>query len=311
MQSTPGPSAAGFQRRACLVVPASSARKIAKAQTLDLDEVVIDLEDALAVAEKNDGTRASVASRLQETWKAPIRAVRVNAVDSPWFLDDVTQVASLAGPALGAIVLPKVESASDIELLDSLLDRLEQRGCRIAIEAQIESARALLHVEEIAAASTRLEALVFGPADFAVSLGLSQLDIGGIDNDYPGDQWAYPRARIAVAAHAYGLAPIDGPYGAYADAEGLRTSANRARLLGFVGKWAIHPNQVEVCRRVFAPSPDEVAQAQRILLALDEAGKTRQSVTSVDSSMVDEASRRAAESILSQAGIVPPTAAES
>jgi citrate lyase subunit beta/citryl-CoA lyase len=288
-------------RRACLVVPASSGRKLLKAQALAVDEVVIDLEDALVPEQKNAATRATVASALREAWRAPIRAVRVNALGTQWFHEDVRDVVSLAGRALTAIVLPKVESAADVQHLDDLLTQLEPPGHRVAIEAQIESARGLLRVEEIAAASSRLEALVFGPADFASSLGIPTLGIGTMADDYPGDQWAYPRSRIAVAAHANGLAPIDGPYGAYQDLEGLHETARRARILGFAGKWAIHPEQIAGCRRVFSPSPEEVAAARRILGALDAAARHGDGATSSEGSMLDEASRRLAESVLGHA----------
>jgi citrate lyase subunit beta/citryl-CoA lyase len=232
---------------------------------------------------------------------AVIAAVRVNSSGSPWFLDDVTQVATHAGPALSSIVLPKVESAAEIRLLDDLLTKLEQPGHRIGIEAQIESARGLVNVEEIAASSDRLQALVFGPADFAASLAIPELEIGAIDPAYPGDQWAYPRSRIAVAAHANGLDPIDGPYGAYRDAEGLKESAKRALLLGFAGKWIIHPDQIATCNETFSSSPEDVARAHAIIEALGEAERMGDGATSLDGLMFDEASRRLAVSILARA----------
>jgi citrate lyase beta subunit len=290
-------------RRACLVVPAASERKLQKAQALAVDEVVIDLEDALVPEQKNAATRAGVARSLAEAWRAPIRAVRVNALGTQWFDEDVRDVVSLAGPALTAIVLPKVESAAAVQHLDELLGELEPRGHRVAIEAQIESARGLVRVEEIAVASSRLEALVFGPADFASSLGIPTLGIGTVADDYPGDQWAYPRSRIAVAAHANRLSPIDGPYGAYDDLEGLRESARRARILGFAGKWAIHPDQIRECERVFSPTPEEVAAARQILGALHAAAEKGDGATSIDGSMLDEASRRLAESVLAHADV--------
>jgi citrate lyase subunit beta/citryl-CoA lyase len=282
-------------------VPGSSPRKIAKAQTLPVDEVVLDLEDALIPAEKNDATRSGVAAALRGPWLAAIAAVRVNSSGSPWFLDDVTQVATLAGPALSSIVLPKVESAGEIHLLDELLTKLESPGQRIAIEAQIESARGLMNVEEIAASSDRLQALVFGPADFAASLAVPQFDVGAIDPTYPGDQWAYPRSRIAVAAHAHGLDPIDGPYGAYRDLPGLKESARRALFLGFAGKWVIHPAQIGACNEVFSSSPEEIARAHAIIEALGDAARSGDGATSLDGSMLDEASRRLAAAILARA----------
>ena len=289
-------------RRTTLVVPASSERKIVKAQAIDVDEVVIDLEDALAAEAKTNAVRALVAGKLRERWAAGICAVRVNAVGSPWFLDDLEQVVPHAGASLHAIVVPKVESAAAVLAVERLLERLEPKGHRVAIEAQIESARGLLHVEEIAAASDRLEALIFGPADFAASMGIRHLHVGGIDHAYAGDQWAYPRSRIAVAAHAHGLAAVDGPYGLYNDDDGLRTSAERARAVGLTGKWAIHPKQLDVCGDVFTPSAEERAHAKELLAALDGAAKAGEGATSLGSSMLDAASRRLALNILDQTG---------
>lgn len=288
-------------RRSCLVVPASSPRMIAKARTLDVDEVVVDFEDAVTPTQKTNATRAAVAEALRNPWVAPIRAIRVNAVGTTWFLDDVTQVVSAAGAGLTSIVLPKVESPAAVRSLDELLATLEAPDQRIAIEAQIESARGLVSVEDIASSSERLEALIFGPGDFGASLGIPQLEIGAIDDRYPGDQWSYPRSRIAVAAHANGLDPIDGPFAAYRDAVGLRESAWRARLLGFAGKWLIHPAQVEVCHEVFSPSDEDVARARRVVDALRDAELAGRGAASLNGTMIDEASRRLAHAVLVRA----------
>ena len=293
-----GPLRPRARRRVALVVPASADRKIAKAQTLDVDEVVVDLEDGVRAEDKTHGTRALVAVALGGDWAAATRSVRVNAVGSEWFLDDVTQLVPLAGVALSTIVVPKVESADDIHVLDAMLADLEDAGHRIGIQAQIESARGLLEVEAIAAASQRLEALIFGPGDYAASLGIPQLEIGGNDGSYPGDQWAYPRSRIAVAARANDLDAIDGPYGAFEDDAGLRQSASRARLVGCTGKWVIHPRQIATCREAFSPSAAQVAAARRVLAALADAERAGSGATALDASMLDEASRRQAQAVL-------------
>jgi citrate lyase subunit beta/citryl-CoA lyase len=272
-----------------------------KAASLDVDEVILDLEDSVPQARKNDVTRKTVIDALgQRDWRARICAVRVNAPGTAWFEDDLRSLASLAGGRLDAVVVPKVESAQAVLAADAMLSQLGL--ARVALEAQIESAIGLLHVEAIAGASPRLEALVFGPGDYAASLGISQPVLGGLDPSYPGDQWQYARSRIAVAAHAYDLDAIDGPYADYRDTAGLVAIARLGRAVGCTGKWVIHPDQIEPCAAVFAPSADEVEQATRVLAALDEAARSGRGAAKLDGRMVDEASRRAAEIVLERSG---------
>jgi citrate lyase subunit beta / citryl-CoA lyase len=270
-------------RRSCLSVPGNSERMVAKARTLAADEVILDLEDAVPPGEKT-AARELVAGALGGEWAAPTVAVRVNAVSTPWFEDDLRAVAGAA-----VVVLPKVESPDDLAAATGLTGA--------GLEAQIESARGMVGVERIAAAPG-LEALVFGPGDYAASLGIPQLEIGAIDTAYPGDQWHYARARIAVAAHAYGLDAIDGPYAALKDVEGLRESARRARLLGFTGKWAIHPDQIEPCNEAFSPTPEELERAEALLAAYRDAGE---GAATFDGAMIDEASRKIAERLVARA----------
>jgi citrate lyase subunit beta/citryl-CoA lyase len=285
-------------RRSCLTVPGSSERKLEKARTLPADEIIVDLEDALLPAEKTSTTRRRVADALAAAdWRAPMLAVRVNDVRSPWFSDDVNEILRETGPALDCIVLPKVEAPEDVLLAADLLDR---HGVDVALEAQIESARGIVEVERIAASSPRLEALVFGPGDYAASLGIPQLEIGSIDPAYPGDQWHYPRSRIAAAAHAYGLEAIDGPYARLHDADGLRESALRARLVGFGGKWVIHPQQIQTCNDAFRPSDQEADRARRLLASVRAAEERGEGATTFDGAMVDEASRKMAQAIVAR-----------
>jgi citrate lyase subunit beta/citryl-CoA lyase len=291
-------------RRACLIVPGNSDRMLEKAASLGPDEVVIDLEDAVPPAEKNAATRARVADALSSgEWRARTLAVRVNAPDSEWFADDVAALVGDAGERVDSFVIPKVESAETVAEIDRLLAELEAQAgiAAIELELQIESALALTRVDEIAAAADRNAALVFGPGDFAASLGVPQASIGVIDPAYPGDQWHYARSRIAVAAHAFGLDPVDGPFAAYRDADGLVESARRARLVGFVGKWVIHPDQIEPCTRAFSPSEDEVAAARRVVDALDGAAREGRGAATLDGAMIDEASRKLAEAVLARA----------
>jgi citrate lyase subunit beta/citryl-CoA lyase len=254
------------RRRSCLTVPGDDERKLAKAAGIAADEVILDLEDAVAPARK-DAARETVARALRDLeWAAPTVAVRVNSGSA----EDLALVAA-ARPDV--VVLPKVESPD------------EAAGLPVPVEAQIETARGLAECERIAAAPG-LEALVLGPGDLAASLGLPELTIG------TGAHLDYALARVAVAARAHGLSVVDGPWAALDDPEGLRASARRARALGYDGKWCIHPAQVAVCNELFSPTDEEVERARRIL------GST--GVGRLDGEMVDEANRRMAVAILSR-----------
>ena len=261
-------------RRSCLTVPASSVRMLEKAAALEADEIVVDLEDGTAAGEK-DTARANLgAARARGTL-----AVRINGVGSRWWRDDL---AAVREHPPDVVVVPKVDSPDDIAAVLELLPP------GTGLEAQIETARGLVEVERIAAIGPPLEALVFGPGDFAASIGAPVLTIGAGPSDYA-------LARIVVAARAFGLQPVAGPYAALDDAAGLRASAERALALGCDGMWAIHPAQIDVVNDVFTPSPDELERARRILAAADGA-------SSVDGAMVDAASKRLAEGVISRGG---------
>jgi citrate lyase subunit beta/citryl-CoA lyase len=243
---------------------------LAKAATLAVDEVVVDLEDGVAVDAK-EGARAHVGEgRAQGTL-----AVRINGLATPWWRDDL---AAVAGARPDVVVVPKVESAEDVAAVADLLPG------GVGLEVQIETARGLVEVERIAAAGGPLEALVFGPGDFGASLGVPVLTIGA-------GSWDYALARISVAAHAFGLQPVDGPYADLRDTAGLRAAARRAVGHGFVGKWVVHPGQIDPVTEIFTPSPEDVERAQRILAADDGA-------VLMDGAMVDAASKRLAAALL-------------
>src|SRR3954451_8363611 len=251
------------RRRSCLTVPADDARKLEKEAGLEVDEVILDLEDAVA-ADRKDAAREVLARAFADhDWRATTIAVRVNRGSA----EDLALVAELRPDV---VVLPKVESREELE------------GLPVASEALIETARGLLECERIAAAPG-LEALVLGPGDLAASLGVPELTIGG------GAHVAHALFRVGVAARAFGLAAIDGPHAVLGDEAGLRASAGRARAFGYDGKWCIHPAQVDICNEVFTPTPEEIERARRIL---DLSGVSR-----LDGEMVDEANRRMAESI--------------
>ncbi len=283
-------------------MPGSNEKMLGKAAGLPADEVFIDLEDAVAPELKNDATRALVVSALRDSdWVAPTRVVRVNAVGTPWCLDDLLGVVANAGDALDCVMIPKVESAAHVHFVAQVLTQLElKHGFRrpIGIEVQIESPLALVEIERIAAASPRIETLIFGPGDYAASAGMPQLTVGAIDPSYPGDLWHYVLARIATTARAFGLQAIDGPYAAIRDPEGFAEVARRSRLLGFDGKWALHPDQIGICNDIYSPSREEFDRAERVLtayrVATDDEGR---GAVVFEGEMIDEASRKMALSV--------------
>src|SRR6185503_17310789 len=218
-------------RRACLTVPGSEPRFHAKANEVPADEIIFDLEDGVAPAAKADARAAVVNALRVHPYSGKTKAVRVNAPDSEWYAEDLVAIVGEAGDKVDCIVIPKAEFVEEVRGIDDALTQLERKHGlerRIGLELQIESARGMDRVSEIAAASARTEALVFGPGDLAASLRMPELTIGGL-KDYPGDFWHFFVARIVVAARAYGLQPIDGPYGDLKDEKGLRESARRSR----------------------------------------------------------------------------------
>ena len=253
---------------------------LAKAPSLAADEVIVDLEDAVA-AEHKETARASAAAALARGPLGRTTALRVNSRATPWWKDDL-RAAAEAHPDV--VVLPKVESPEDVSAAADLLPD------GVGLEAQIETARGLVEAERIAAAGPTLEALVFGPADLAASLGVPVLTIGA-------GTTGYALARVVAAARASDLQALDGPHARLGDDLGLVLSARRALEHGFDGKWVIHPSQIEPVNRIFTPSPADLERAQRIL----EAGK---SAARFEGELVDEASRKLAEALLRRAGLL-------
>jgi citrate lyase subunit beta/citryl-CoA lyase len=286
-------------RRSVLAVPGSSQRFLARAQALAADEVFLDLEDAVAPDAKPAARRAVIAALMSGDWGAKIRAVRVNGASTRWAYRDVIDVVEQAGRQLDAIVLPKVSGPAQVNWLDLLLGQIEQQAGlppgRIGIEAQIEDARGLADVDAIAGSSPRLEALVFGPADFMASVGMRSLEIGAQPAGYPGDAFGYPKMRMLVAARSHGLQAIDGPHAAIADIEGLRRSAVAAAALGYDGKWVLHPGQIDVVNQAFAPDQADYDRAELILEAYDYYTTVEsRGAAMLDGEMIDEASRKVA-----------------
>jgi citrate lyase subunit beta / citryl-CoA lyase len=293
-------------RRSCLVVPATSGRFLASAALAAADEVVIDLEDSVPLEAKTDETRARVVDALSRSWSAPAVSVRVNAPGTIHCLRDLHAVIPAAHGRLASVVVPKVESAFDVHHVERLLSILEEEhglGRELGIQAQIESAGGLVHANEIARASRRVEALVFGPGDYAASVGAPTVSIGGSENDAA----LYPLHQILVAARAAGVQAIDGPFGVLDDESGLRRSASRSKALGYDGKWVVHPGQIAPVNEVFDPSPAELRQAEATLSAYAEgAGRGAGSVR-LDGELVDEASVRMAAGVVARARRTRPT----
>lgn len=286
-------------RRAALAVPGSSERMLEKARTLPADEIVIDLEDAVTPSQKDDARAAALAAVREGQWRARSLSVRINGSSTPWFERDVTELAEGAGDGLDALVVPKAESAEGIEQVELLLDRAEagaDRSQPLGLQALIETARGLVQVSAIAASSSRLEALIIGYADLAASLGRPP----GARHD--PDRWMWTLESVVTAARAAGIQAIDGPHLQIKDLDGLRAAAARARELGYDGKWALHPTQVDPLVEIFSPTPEELDTAKAILAALEEAERGGGAgAAMLDGEMVDEASRKLALHVLARA----------
>jgi malyl-CoA/(S)-citramalyl-CoA lyase len=288
--------------RSELAVPGTNVRAMEKAATLDADVVFLDLEDAVAPDEKERARRQVIDALLGHDWSRRSVSVRVNALDTHWCYRDVVDVVEEGGHVLDTLLVPKVGRPSDVEFVATLLDQIEAaRGLepgRIGVHVLIETAAGMANVESIAAARPdRLEAMVFGVADYAASVQARTTNIGGTNPDYPGDQWHFGISRVVAACRAHALRPIDGPFGDLEDADGYRAAARRAAALGCEGKWAIHPSQIALANEVFSPSPEEIERAERILEAMEEAAKERKGATSLDGRLIDAASIRMAENL--------------
>jgi citrate lyase subunit beta/citryl-CoA lyase len=295
------PGSMARSRRSCHAVPGSSERFLAKAPQLEADEVFLDLEDAVAPDEK-DGARERVIEALRSLdFGETTVVVRVNGTDTPHYYRDLIAVVEQAGRHLDAIMLPKVRTPGDVEMTAKLLTQLELANDlelgRIGIEAQIEDATGLLACEAIAAASERMETLIFGPGDYSAAVGIPVTTIGGAPDGYPGDHLNYVYSRLVVAARAAGIQAIDGPYARVGDDDGLRERARLARALGIDGKWTIHPGQIAVVNEVFSPSREEWERAEAMLAAYEEAHRAGRGAAVFEGEMIDEANRKMADRI--------------
>jgi len=295
--------------RSTLFVPASRPEMIEKALRSAVDAVCIDLEDAVAPAEKPQarGNVAAAYNRPEVAGGRLIRMYRINGLETPFAYRDAIEVLEAAGGNIDRIMLPKVSAPRDVQFVDTLLAQIES-ACglarRIAIEAQIETAAGFLNCREIAQSSPRLEALIFGPGDFAASMGMPATNIGELDGSdalYPGHRWHAAMQTIVAAARANGLHAIDGPYAGYKDAAGFERSCRIARAMGFDGKQCVHPSQIALANAIFGPSPEEVVHARRVVEAYESAAKEGRGAVSLDGKMIDAANTRMARVTLEQA----------
>ncbi|MFI6598800.1 HpcH/HpaI aldolase/citrate lyase family protein [Nonomuraea sp. NPDC050536] len=287
-------------RRSVLAVPGSSPRFLEKAQTLPVDEVFLDLEDAVAPLAKEEARKNIVGALREGDWTGKTRVVRVNDLSTQWTYRDVIEIVEGAGEFLDAIILPKVQDSTEVVWLDTLLTQIEKtmgmEVGRIGIEAQIENARGLVNVDTIAASSKRLEALVFGPADFMASINMRTLVVGEQPPGYTeGDAYHYILMRLLMAARMHDLQVIDGPYLQIKDVEGYTRVARRAAALGFDGKWVLHPLQVDAANEVFSPSQEDYDRAELILEAYEYYTTVeKRGAAMLGDEMIDEASRKMA-----------------
>jgi malyl-CoA/(S)-citramalyl-CoA lyase len=293
-------------QRSELAVPGSSPAMFVKALGGEADYVFLDLEDAVTPGDKEQARKNVIQGLLEHDWRGRGKTicVRVNGIDTHYMYRDVVDVVEQAGHRLDTILIPKVGVAADVYLVDALLTQIETaKGIehRIGIDVLIETALGMANVESIAQSSPRLEAMHFGVADYSASVRARTVVIGGLNPDYPGDQWHTALSRVIVACRAYGLRPIDGPFGDFKDPDGYRLAARRGAALGIEGKWAIHPSQIALANEVFSPPPAEVERARRILAALDEAAREGRGAAQLDGKMIDEASRKQAEKVVARA----------
>ena len=303
MSHTSYPNAKSRLQRSELAVPGSSPNMFEKALKSDADYIFLDLEDAVSPNDKVIA-RENVIQALKELdWKKNGKtiSVRINGLDTHYMYRDVVELMIQAGEHIDTILIPKVGVKDDVYMVDCMVSQIEQeRGLKnkVGLECLIETALGMVNIEEIAKSSTRLEALHFGVADYAASLRARTVVIGGLNPDYPGDQWHHGLSKLVATCRAFGLRPIDGPFGDFNDPEGYVLAAKRGAAIGIEGKWAIHPSQIEHANNVFSPPESEVTKAKRIIDELKKAADQGKGAAQLDGRMIDAASERMARNVV-------------
>jgi malyl-CoA/(S)-citramalyl-CoA lyase len=302
--------------RCQLFGPGSRPALFEKMAASAADVINLDLEDSVAPGDKDAARENVVAATRDVDWGGKHLSVRINGLDTPWWYRDVVDLLERAGERLDAIMIPKVGCAADVYAVDALVtaaERAKGREKPIAFEVIIESAAGIAHVEEIAAASPRLQAMSLGAADFAASMGMQTTGIGGTQENYYmlregarywADPWHWAQAAIVAGCRTHGVLPVDGPFGDFSDDEGFRAQARRSATLGMVGKWAIHPRQVALANEIFTPSAEAVEEARDILAAMEAAKARGEGATVYKGRLVDIASIKQAEVIVRQAEMI-------
>lgn len=290
-------------QRSELAVPGSNPTMIDRAASSAADYVFLDLEDAVAPPDKEQARKNVIQALNDIDWRAKGKtvSVRINGLDTHYMYRDVVDVMEQAGSRLDTILVPKVGVSADLYTVEALCSQIETAmGYKtpVGLEALIETALGMANVNEIAATPGRLEALHFGVADYAASLRARTVVIGGLNPDYPGDQWHASLTPMLVACRAFGLRAIDGPFGDFSSPEDYKAAGRRGAALGFEGKWAIHPSQIELANDIFSPPPAEVDRAKKVIAALKEAAAAGKGAASLDGKMIDAASERMARNVL-------------
>jgi citrate lyase subunit beta/citryl-CoA lyase len=294
-------------RRSELALPASNDDMFAKAMTYGADLVFLDLEDAVPPAFKVASRAKAITALNDLDWGRTARAIRINGLDTPWCHDDLIDVVTHAGANLDTVVIPKARTARDVWWVDVLLTQLETKlglERQIRLEVLIEEVEGLANAEAIAVASPRVDALIFGVCDFSLSQGArvdTNFDPLG---EYPGDFWLYARNKVIVAARIAGIDAIDSPYPDYKNLEGYERDARRSSLLGYTGKWAIHPTQIPIANEVYSPTADEIALAERNVAAYREAEAKGRGAVGVNGVLVDAAHVKMAQETLARAALI-------
>jgi malyl-CoA/(S)-citramalyl-CoA lyase len=300
-------------RRSILSVPGHLAKMHPKALASQPDVVMLDLEDSVPLEAKPAARDVVIESLLNLSWGSVTPAVRINGLDTPFGFEDLLAVTRAAGHRINTVVIPKVNDRRDIHFVHRLLDGIEMKQgftTPIGIEASIETAQGLENVSAIVRASDRIKTLVFGIADYSASIGARLTSISGHgereEDIYPGHRWHYALSRIVMSAKAHGVLAIDAPYGNFKDSAGLLRSAQMACALGCDGKWAIHPGQIEILNHVFSPTAEDIARAQKVLLAAEQAQAKGLGAVAVEGRMVDQATVRLARQVSETARHLKP-----
>ncbi len=296
-------------QRSELAVPASNTAMIDKAAESAADFVFLDLEDAVAPPEKAQARKNAIEALNDIDWTAKGKtvSVRINGLDTQYMYRDVVDLMEKAGDRIDTLLVPKVGVPADLYATETMVSQIEQAGGltgKVGLEALIETALGMANVEAIAQFGGRLEALHFGVADYAASMRARTVNIGGLNPDYPGDQWHASISRMVIACRAYGLRAIDGPFGDFANPDGYMDGARRAAALGCEGKWAIHPSQIAMANEVFSPPQAEVTRAERIIETLKQAEAEGRGAASLDGKMIDAASEKMARNVIDVADAI-------